>query len=120
LYLGVLLTLFAPRVLPGPVDIAVAATAMNADHRNAGIALMKSGSPGGWNSLISANDIVRDNRPMLTAVCRGGGQGRAGSAPHDYGGQADSATAMMPITTFAAEILRAGPLLLWRGGRDSQ
>lgn len=67
LVLGILLTLFAPRVLPGSVDMAVASTAMNADRWNAGIALMKSGSPGGWNNLISANDLVRDNRPALTA-----------------------------------------------------
>src|SRR5690606_28094066 len=33
---GVLLTLFAPRVLPGSVDMAVASTAMNADRWTAG------------------------------------------------------------------------------------
>lgn len=67
LVLGILLTLFAPRVLPGSVDMAVAATAMNADRWNAGISLMRSGSPREWNNLVSASDLVRDNRAALTA-----------------------------------------------------
>ncbi|GAA2890853.1 hypothetical protein GGQ99_005178 [Aminobacter niigataensis] len=68
LVLGILLTLFAPRVLPGSIDMAVASTAMNADRWNAGVSLMRSGHPRDWNTLISANDLVRDNRPALT-VC---------------------------------------------------
>lgn len=67
LVLGILLTLFAPRVLPGSIDMAVASTAMSADRWNAGIALMRSGSPRDWNNLVSASDLVRDNRPALTA-----------------------------------------------------
>ena len=65
--LGILLTLFAPRVLPGPVDMAVASAAMNADRWNAGISLMRSGSPRDWNNLVSASDLVRANRAALTA-----------------------------------------------------
>lgn len=67
LILGVMLTLFAPRVLPGSVDMAVASTAMNADRWNAGVSLMQSGSPGGWRSLMAANDLVRANQEALTA-----------------------------------------------------
>jgi len=67
LVLGILLTLFAPRVLPGPVDMAVASAAMNADRWNAGISLMRSGSPRDWNNLVSASDLVRANRAALTA-----------------------------------------------------
>ncbi|KAB2788958.1 hypothetical protein F9L06_25910 [Brucella anthropi] len=64
---GVLLALFAPRVLPGSVDMAVASTAMNADRWSAGISLMQSGSPAGWRSLMAANDLVRDNQEALAA-----------------------------------------------------
>ncbi|WP_247998060.1 DUF6118 family protein [Brucella tritici] len=67
LVLGILLTLFAPRVLPGSVDMAVASTAMNADRWNAGISLMRSGSPRNWNNLVSASDLVRANQAALTA-----------------------------------------------------
>ncbi|OJU83840.1 MAG: hypothetical protein BGO06_23965 [Shinella sp. 65-6] len=63
---GVLLTLFLPRVLPGSVDMAVAATAMNADRWNAGTALMQSGSPGGWRSIVDASNLVRANTDALT------------------------------------------------------
>ncbi|PZU69650.1 hypothetical protein EGT36_00025 [Agrobacterium sp. FDAARGOS_525] len=67
LVLGVMLTLFAPRVLPGSVDMAVASTAMNADRWNAGIALMQSASPGGWRNLVDANSLVRANQEALAA-----------------------------------------------------
>ncbi|MBY3517233.1 hypothetical protein HFN76_34535 [Rhizobium laguerreae] len=67
LVVGVLLTLFLPRVLPGSIDMTVAATAMNADRWNAGISLMQSGSPGRWRGLMAANDIARDNQAALTA-----------------------------------------------------
>lgn len=66
--LGVLVTLFLPRVLPGSVDMAVAATVMNADRWNAGISLMQSGSPGGWRGLVDASNLVRANQEALT-VC---------------------------------------------------
>lgn len=64
---GVLLTLFAPRVLPGSVDMAVAATAMNADRWNAGMSLMRSGSAEGWRGLMVANNLVRYNQEALNA-----------------------------------------------------
>lgn len=64
---GVLLTLFLPRVLPGSVDMAVASTVLNADRWNAGAALMQSGSPGGWQSIVDAGSLVRANREALTA-----------------------------------------------------
>ncbi|BCH68448.1 hypothetical protein RvVAT039_pl12810 (plasmid) [Agrobacterium vitis] len=67
LLLGILLTLFAPRVLPGSIDAVVASTAMNADHWNAGISLMQSGSPTGWHGLMVANNLFRDNQEALNA-----------------------------------------------------
>lgn len=65
--LGVLATLFTPRILPGTVDMAVASTVMNNDRWKAGIALMESGSPGGWRSLVEASDLVRTNQEALSA-----------------------------------------------------
>jgi hypothetical protein len=64
---GVLLTLFAPRVLPGSVDMAVASTVMNADRWNAGVSLMQSGSPGGWRGVVDASNLVRMNQQALSA-----------------------------------------------------
>jgi hypothetical protein len=63
---GVLLTLFAPRVLPGSVDTAVASTVMNADRWTAGSTLMQSGDPKGWRSVVGAIDLVRANTDALT------------------------------------------------------
>jgi hypothetical protein len=65
--IGVLVTLFMPRILPGTVDMAVASTVMNNDRWRAGIALMESGSPEGWRSLVEASDLVRTNREALGA-----------------------------------------------------
>lgn len=65
--LGILLTLFGPRILPGTVDMAVASTVMNDDRWKVGIALMQSGSPGGWRSIVEASDLVRANRETLSA-----------------------------------------------------
>lgn len=67
LALGILLTLFAPRVLPGSVDASVASTVMNADRWNSGISLMQTGSPQSWHGLMLANDLVRDNQEVLNA-----------------------------------------------------
>jgi hypothetical protein len=66
LVLGILLTLFAPQVLPGSVDAAVASTVMNADRWNAGISLMQSASPEGWRSIADASILVRINQEALT------------------------------------------------------
>ncbi|UVV70797.1 DUF6118 family protein [Brucella anthropi] len=66
--IGVLATLFMPRILPGRVDLAVASMVMNDDRWKAGIALMESGSPEGWRSLVEASDLVRTNREALS-VC---------------------------------------------------
>lgn len=61
----ILLTLIPPRGLPGPVDAAVASTAMHADSWNAGIALMNSASPEGWRGLVNANTLMRVNQDAL-------------------------------------------------------
>lgn len=64
---GVLATLFTPRILPGAIDMAVASTVMNNNRWKAGTALMESGSPGGWRSLVEASDLVRTNQEALSA-----------------------------------------------------
>jgi hypothetical protein len=43
---------------------------MNADRWEAGISLMRSGSPGSWRSLMAANDLVRENQEELTACAQ--------------------------------------------------
>jgi hypothetical protein len=63
---GVLLTLFLPRALPGSVDMAVASTVMNDERWKAGISLMQSGNPGGWQSIVDASNLVRANTDALT------------------------------------------------------
>ena len=67
--LGVLATLFVPRVLPGPIGRFVASMALGADHWNAGAALMRSGSPEGWQAILEASALVKANREVL-AGCR--------------------------------------------------
>ncbi|SEH98592.1 hypothetical protein SAMN05216228_101765 [Rhizobium tibeticum] len=68
LLLGSLVVLFAPRMLPGPVDVSLAAIIMNADRWNGGISLMRSGSPEDWSNLVAASNLVRANQEAL-AVC---------------------------------------------------
>lgn len=66
---GVLLTLFLPRMLPGPVDLVVAATAMSSDRWDAGSSLMQSASPAGWRDLADASRLARANTEALS-TCR--------------------------------------------------
>ena len=61
---GVFLAL-GPRLLPGSIDKAVAATVMNADRWDAGIALMQSASPEGWRGIAGASALVRANQQAL-------------------------------------------------------
>jgi len=51
----------------GSWQTGVAATVMNADRWDAGIALMKAGNPDGWNSAINAWNLVRANQKEITA-----------------------------------------------------
>ncbi|MBZ5763848.1 DUF6118 family protein [Rhizobium sp. VS19-DR104.2] len=62
---GVFLAL-GPRLLPGSIDKAIAATVMNADRWDAGIALMQSASPEGWRGIADASALVRANQQALT------------------------------------------------------
>ncbi|MER9586059.1 DUF6118 family protein [Mesorhizobium sp. M0276] len=73
---GVLLTLFAPRILPGSTDMAVASTVMNAERWQAGIFLMQSGNPGGWRSIVDASNLVRTNQEALAACAEAVAKGK--------------------------------------------
>lgn len=80
LVMGMLFTLFIPRVLSGSIDMAIASTVMSADRWNAGISLMQSGSPEGWNNLVEASNLVRDNRMALTACAEAAAQAKKGQS----------------------------------------
>lgn len=67
--LGVLLTLFVPRVLPGAVDVGVASTVMGRSPWKAGMALMAYDSLEGWNRIATANQLVEANKDAVMA-CR--------------------------------------------------
>ncbi len=69
LLLGGLLVLLAPRMLPGSVDVSLAAIIVNADRWNAGISLMRSGSPKDWSNLVAASNLVRANQEALAVMC---------------------------------------------------
>jgi len=59
----------AGRFLPAGAAADVAAIVMNADRWNAGIALMRAGSPDGWRAVADAANLVHVNQKALTA-CR--------------------------------------------------
>ena len=60
---------FVIRAFPFGIPAGMAATIMNADEWNAGIALMKSSSPEGWAQLTADTDLVRANKDRI-AACR--------------------------------------------------
>ncbi len=60
---------FVIRAFPFGIPAGMAATIMNADEWNAGIALMKSSSPDGWAQLAADADLVRANKERI-AACR--------------------------------------------------
>lgn len=62
---GIVLTLFLPRILPGPIDAAIASTVMNDSRWNAGVDLMQSASPEGLRDFVQAHDLVRANKEAL-------------------------------------------------------
>jgi hypothetical protein len=69
LLVGLLISPFAARMLPFGWDAGVAASIVHTDRWNAGIALMKSTNPEGWNTLASEMNLVEPNHAALTA-CR--------------------------------------------------
>ncbi len=58
---------FVIRAMPFGVNGDIAAAIMEADPWDAGIALMKSGSPAGWAQLAADADLVSANRDKIVA-----------------------------------------------------
>lgn len=56
--------------------MAVASVVMNNDRWKAGIALMESGSPEGWHSIVEASELVRANRQALSACAEAAGNAK--------------------------------------------
>lgn len=69
LALGVLLTLFLPRILPTSVGAYAARAMFGEPPWQAGATLMRYGSPEGWAQMVSAERLVRDNAEAV-AQCR--------------------------------------------------
>jgi hypothetical protein len=69
LLLGLLLSPFVVRLLPFGWDESVAASILNTDRWNAGIELMRSTNPSGWDKLVAEMNLVEPNHEALTA-CR--------------------------------------------------
>lgn len=67
--LGVLLTLFTPRVLPFSAAPRVASTVMGDNAWNAGMSLMMFASPDSWSRVASADKLVDINKDSI-ADCR--------------------------------------------------
>lgn len=63
---GLLLSPFVARLLPFGWDEGVAASILNTDRWNVGIALMKSTNPEGWNALAGEMNLVEPNHALLT------------------------------------------------------
>jgi hypothetical protein len=57
---------FAVRALPFGIPAGMAATIMNANEWDAGIALMKSANPDGWAQLAADAGLVSANRDKIT------------------------------------------------------
>lgn len=69
LVVGLALMLFAPRILPDSIGMAVASSVMNTDRWNAGANLMQAGDPKTWNELVDGHSVFRVNKDIL-AECR--------------------------------------------------
>src|SRR5690606_38306301 len=65
LVLGILLTLFAPRVLPFSADTYAAAFIMGQDRWNAGVTMMRVADPGSWRGVVDSSQLVRDNAEAI-------------------------------------------------------
>lgn len=77
LFVGVLLVLLLPRILPFAADTHVAAIVMGADRISAGRAMIQADDPEGWRNMVAASQLVRDNAEAIgqcTEAARAGGE----------------------------------------------
>jgi hypothetical protein len=69
LVLGILLTLFAPRVLPFSAAPHVASIVMGDTPWRSGMSLMAFDSPAAWNRVVAADQLIEANKNEV-AACR--------------------------------------------------
>lgn len=65
LFVGTLLVLLLPRILPFAADTHVAAIVMGQDRWNAGVTMMRTGDPEGWRGVVDSSQLVRDNAEAI-------------------------------------------------------
>ena len=77
----------------GSWQTGMAATVMNANRWDAGVALMQAGNPDEWNNAVNAWNLVRDNQKEIAACSEEAGKTRKNQrctiiipvAPAQYG-----------------------------------
>lgn len=67
LVLGVLLTLFTPRVLPFSTAPRVASVVMGETPWRAGMSLMAFGSPDAWERVVASDRLIEGNKDTVAA-----------------------------------------------------
>jgi hypothetical protein len=67
LLVGLLASPILARLLPFGWNEGVAASILNTDRWNAGIALMRSTNPSGWDTLATEINLIEPNHALLTA-----------------------------------------------------
>lgn len=65
LFVGVLLILLLPRILPFSADTHVAAIVIGQDRWNAGGTMMQAADPEGWRGAVDSWQLVRDNAEAI-------------------------------------------------------
>lgn len=65
LFVGALLVLLLPRILPFSADTHVAAIVIGQDRWNAGVTMMQAADSGGWRGVVDASQLVRDNAKAI-------------------------------------------------------
>lgn len=65
LFVGALLVLLLPRILPFAAGTHVAAIVMSQDRWNAGVTMMREADPEGWRGVVDSSQLVRDNAEAI-------------------------------------------------------
>jgi len=66
LFVGVLLVLLLPRILPFAADTHVAAMVIGQDRWNAGVTMMREADPGSWRGVVDSSQLVRVNAEAIS------------------------------------------------------
>lgn len=65
LFVGALLVLLLPRILPFAADTHIAAIVIGQDRWNAGVTMMREADPEGWRGVVDSSQLVRDNAEAI-------------------------------------------------------